>query len=74
LLDIACEKYADEEGWVNVGSAGSFIKRSMPDFDARSFGYQNLPELIKGLTKQYETKKYKGKGTTIINAYRKKQG
>jgi uncharacterized LabA/DUF88 family protein len=73
LLDIACEKYADEEGWVNVGSAGSFIKRSMPDFDARSFGYQNLPELIKGLTKQYETKKYKGKGTTIINAYRKKQ-
>lgn len=71
LLDIACEKYQDEEGWVNVSSAGTFIKRSMPDFDARTFGYLKLPDLIES-TEKYEMKKYKGKGTVSVRAYRKK--
>jgi hypothetical protein len=73
LLDLAYEKYADEGGWVNVSYAGDFIKRSMPDFDSRSFGFSKLTGLIASLRKSYEMKKYKGKGTTNIYVYRKKK-
>jgi hypothetical protein len=72
LLNIACETYGDEDGWTNVSSAGTYIKRSMPDFDAKNFGFSKLPELIASLADFYEMKKYKGKGTVNIIAYRKK--
>jgi uncharacterized LabA/DUF88 family protein len=72
LLDIACENYCDEEGWTNVSSAGTYIKRSMPDFDSKNYGFFKLPELIASLNNLYEMKKYKGKGTVNIIAYKKK--
>lgn len=73
LLDFACDKYQDEDGWVNVSAAGTFIKRTKPDFDSRTFGYSKLPDLIASFPHKYEMKKYKGKGTVNIIAYRKKQ-
>ncbi len=46
LLKIAFEKYQDDDGYVNVSFAGTFIKRTKPDFDLRSYGYLKLPDLI----------------------------
>lgn len=73
LLDFAYDKYQDEDGWVNVSAAGTFIKRTKPDFDSRTFGYSKLPDLIASFPNKYEMKKYKGKGTVNIIAYRKTQ-
>ncbi len=70
LLNKAYERYQDEDGWINVSSAGTYIKRVKPDFDSRSYGFSKLPELIKSLKDDYEVKKYKGKGTVYIIAYR----
>jgi hypothetical protein len=72
LLNIACETYGDEEGWTNVSSAGTYIKRSMPDFDSKNFGFSKLPGLIESLNDLFDMKKYKGKGTVNIVAYKKK--
>lgn len=72
LLNIACETYGDDEGWTNVSSAGTYIKRSIPEFDAKNYGFQKLPALIASLNNLYDIKKYKGKGTVNIIAYRKK--
>jgi hypothetical protein len=72
LLNIACETYEDEEGWTNVSSAGTYIKRSMPDFDSKNFGFSKLPELIASLNTIFDMKKYKGKGTVNIIAYKRK--
>jgi hypothetical protein len=72
LLNIACETYGDEEGWTNVSSAGTYIKRSMPDFDSKNFGFSKLPELIASLNALFDMKKYKGKGTVNIIAYKRK--
>jgi uncharacterized LabA/DUF88 family protein len=72
LLNIACETYGDEEGWTNVSSAGTYIKRSMPDFDSKNFGFSKLPELIVSLNTLFDMKKYKGKGTVNIIAYKRK--
>lgn len=72
LLYKAYEKYTDEEldGYVNVSSAGLYIKRVKPDFDSRAYGFSKLPELIKSLSKDFVMKKEKGKGTVNIVAYK----
>lgn len=70
LLKIAWDKYQDDDGYVNVSSAGTFIKRVKPDFDVRTFGYIKLPKLIEAYPDRYEMKRYRGKGTVMIIAYR----
>lgn len=70
LLKIASDKYQDDEGYVNISSAGTFIKRAKPDFDVRTFGYVKLPDLIRAFPEKYEMKRYPGKGTVTIVAYK----
>lgn len=72
LLKKAWEQYQDDEGWANVAAAGSFVKRSTPDFDPRTYGATKLPEIIQSLSSDFEMKKYKGKGTVNIVAYKPK--
>ncbi|OLQ83761.1 hypothetical protein BIT28_14125 [Photobacterium proteolyticum] len=73
LLDKAWEKHQDEDGWANVSSAGSFIKRTKPDFDPKNYNANKLPELIERLSEHFKMKKYKGKGTVHIIAYQSKR-
>ena len=70
VLKKAWDKFQDDDGWANVSAAGSFVKRSTPDFDPRTYGVSKLPEIILILNKYFEMKKYKGKGTVNIVAYR----
>ena len=70
LLKTANERYQDAEGWVNIASAGGYIKRVMPDFDSKTYGFTKLTDLIKAFPKLYESKTYPGKGTVTIFAYR----
>lgn len=73
LLKDAFDKYQDDDGYVNVSAAGQFIKRVKPDFDVRTFGYVKLPKLIESFPEKYEVKRYPGKGTVTIVAYRCKE-
>ncbi|MEA4972471.1 MAG: NYN domain-containing protein [Candidatus Metalachnospira sp.] len=70
LLVMAYEKYQDDDGYVNVSSAGTYIKRIKPDFDALTYGFAKLPDLLQNYPNKYEIKKYKGKGTVNIIAYK----
>jgi len=72
VLRKAWEQYQDDNGWANVASAGSFVKRSKPDFDPRTYGVTKLPEVISLLNNEFEMTKYKGKGIVNIVAYRPK--
>lgn len=73
VLTKAWEQFQDDEGWVNVAPVGGFVKRAKPDFDPRSYGVTKLPEIITQLADTFEMKKYKGKGTVYIVAYKPKQ-
>ena len=53
LLRLAWEQY-QEGNYVHIGAAGSYIKRVNPDFDARTYGYRNLPKLIESFPEKYE--------------------
>lgn len=72
VLKKAWEQFQDDDGWANVAAAGNFVKRSQPDFDPRSYGATKVPEIIASLSDDFEMKKYKGKGTVNIIAYKPK--
>ena len=69
-LTKAWEQYQDDEGWVNIAAVGNFLKRVKPDFDPRSYGYQKVPQIVERLNNYFEMKKFAGKGTVSIIAYR----
>ena len=70
LLKIASDKYQDGDGFVNVAAAGNYIKRVRPDFYCQAYGFSKLSELIEYFSEYYEVKRYSGKGTVTIVAYR----
>jgi hypothetical protein len=70
LLEIAFEKYQDDDGFVNVSSVGAYLKRTKPDFDSRTYGYSKLTDMLAAYPKKYEMKRYQTKGAAKIVAYR----
>ncbi|MDD3996637.1 MAG: NYN domain-containing protein [Sphaerochaetaceae bacterium] len=70
LLIIASEKYADEDMWTNLASAGSFLKRTKPDFDPRSYQVKSLVDFVAKYPAVFEVRKMPGKGKTSIIAYK----
>lgn len=70
ILKKAWKKFQDDDGWANVSAAGSFVKRSNPDFDPRTYGVSKFTEIISILDKSFEMKKYIGKGSANIVAYK----
>ncbi len=47
LLRNAVEGASDEDGWAPLSSVGNIVTNQRPDFDARSYGYGKLSDLIK---------------------------
>jgi uncharacterized protein (TIGR00288 family) len=72
LLYKAWKQFQDDDGWVNIGAAGSFLKRAQPDFDPRSYGVTKMTQVVQMLNSVFEMKKQKGKGTTQVVLYRPK--
>lgn len=70
LLKIASDKYQDADGFVNISSAGTYIKRVLPDFTPLTYGFAKLPKLVAAFPEKYQMKRYKGKGRANIIAYR----
>ncbi|NLU24893.1 MAG: NYN domain-containing protein [Clostridiales bacterium] len=70
LLKIAWDKYQDDDGYVNVSSAGTYIKRTKPDFDCRSYGFSKLSDLLRAFPQKYAIKKLPSKGRGSILIYK----
>ncbi len=45
-----------EEGWVSLSDLGKSIRRSMPEFDPRSYNHNTLREILEALSEEYEMK------------------
>ncbi len=45
-----------EEGWVSLSDLGKTIRRSMPEFDPRSYNHNSLREILEALSEEYEMK------------------
>lgn len=46
LLRRAVEAASDDEGWAHLANVGNIITKQRPDFDARTWGYTKLSDLI----------------------------
>ena len=46
LLREAVEAASDDDGWAHLGAVGSNLVRLASDFDARTYGYRKLKELV----------------------------
>lgn len=73
LLQKAWELYQDDSGWANLGPAGSFLKRSKPDFDPRSYGASKLRELVENLSMVFEVKQIQASGGGKFLGYKCKK-
>ncbi len=72
LLHMAEDKYSEVDGYVNVSSAGAYIKRVRSDFNIMDLGYAKLPEYLKAKSNKYDVVERKGKGTVKLILYRSK--
>ena len=70
LLRIAYEKYQDDDGFINVSSAGTYIKRVKPEFNTYLYGFQKLSDLLRAFPDRYEVKRYSTNGNAGIVMYR----
>ncbi|MGW2157504.1 OST-HTH/LOTUS domain-containing protein [Nonomuraea sp. NPDC001699] len=50
LLRNALQAYSDDDRWAGVANVGHFITKQRPDFDARTYGYAKLSDLIAATT------------------------
>ncbi len=73
LLKIACDKYSDDDNYCKVSSAGAYIKRAMPDFDSRNYGYSKLVKLISDFHDRYEVKSIKTANNSSVVTYTYKE-
>lgn len=55
-IKAAWETYQND-GYAQISAAGSYLKRVMPDFDSKTYGYRKLPDLLKAHPTLYECKK-----------------
>lgn len=70
LLYKAYITYQEDDGYANVAAVGDFIKRAKPDFDCRTYGYTKLSNLLNSFPDKYEVKRYQGKGTATVVAFK----
>ena len=49
-LRNAVEAASDDDGWATLASVGQIITKQQPDFDARSYGYSKLSDLMAATT------------------------
>jgi len=72
LLHLHWEKNQDEDGFAYVSSAGTYMKRVIPDFDPRSYGFEKLSKLLQAFPNKYELKRT-GTGKNVTVEYRCKE-
>jgi uncharacterized protein (TIGR00288 family) len=65
LLSNAVDDCADDEGWAALAECGSLIKKQLPDFDPRNYGFSKLSRLIE------ETKAFEIEPRSVDNSDRK---
>jgi hypothetical protein len=51
----ALEQSVDDTGWAQLGTFGSYLSKLKPDFDARTWGYKKLSDLVKNKTDIFVT-------------------
>ncbi len=77
----ACDKFvfldvlrrADNDGWANLGSVGSYVVKQAPSFDSRNWGYAKLVDLVTAI-ELFEVDRQPGQGVQVREKPKAQQG
>jgi hypothetical protein len=64
ILKKAIEQVDSEDGWVSLGQIGQQLTNLVSDFDARSYGFKKLSELVRN-TGAFQVEKTAGGGIRV---------
>jgi uncharacterized LabA/DUF88 family protein len=73
-LRNALEAASDDDGWAPLAAVGQIITNQSPDFDARTFGYAKLSDLMAATAMFEMDRRSPGDGKTAIIYIRDKRG
>lgn len=62
LIKNALEMSTQEDGWASLAIIGNRLRQLDPSFDTRTYGYQQLSQLIKAYGSEFEVKRQKSQG------------
>ncbi|ONH25250.1 NYN domain-containing protein [Pseudofrankia asymbiotica] len=72
-LRDAVEEASDDDGWASQSKAATIIRRRVPDFDPRDYGYRKLGELIAAIELFEIERRPNSVGTPILVYLRDKR-
>ncbi len=67
LLQEAHDHYQSDDGFALLSSAGLFIRRALPEFNIRDYGYSGLAALLEGHPDLYELRYDESSGVKIVS-------
>jgi hypothetical protein len=62
FLKEALNKSEDDDGWSQLGTFGSYLRKIKPDFDPRPYGFKKLSDLVKSYPEIFQTEEREGSG------------
>ncbi len=65
----ALEQSADDSGWSQLGTLGSYLNKLKSDFDSRVYGYKKLSDLVKNKSDLFKTQEKAVEGSDKKNLY-----
>jgi hypothetical protein len=65
----ALTQSADDAGWANLGTLGSYLVKLQPDFDTRLYGYRKLSDLVRARTDLFEIEERQEEGSSQKDIY-----
>src|SRR5271157_1166379 len=75
LLKNAFDMAEQEDGWAFLGTLGGRLRQLDPGFDSRTYGYNQISQLVKAQKDTFESKENKSRsGPSLIYSRLKEQG
>lgn len=65
-IKSAIEAASDDTGWAALGGVGSNIAKQVPEFDARTYGYRKLSELVAAMPLFETEERRQGEGPSKV--------
>jgi hypothetical protein len=69
FLIEALDKSAEESGWSNLGTFGSYLQKIQPDFDSRLHGFKKLSDLVRAHPELFLTEERPAPGSNYKVLY-----
>lgn len=62
----AVDESADDSGWANLATVGSYLNKVQSDFDSRDYGYRKLSDLVTGRPDLLAVERRRANGQDVV--------